>query len=474
MQLFKNLGITGEQLIFLDNDVNISFDKLMTEEVYFTILNRNIYLASKLKSIILERKENGQSSIMCDHLKDCYLESGLVVPPFTIFKNIFKMPVFSKFIKEDGQFLLDFDYSCLSAVPFKNDSDIFNHLSKVLESRVNSKKTTKVICTLSGGADSAVLLSLLAAIKPTKDIVCLSCKMPGHKREILKAESIAKVFNTKFVVFEPNLVNPKDTIDKYVDDYGNLVFDPVVPILSSMLKEQKYFNNSKIDDHVYLVEGQGADTVMFGLPHALTLAVHSIGLSFIFRGLSIILPRPSEALRSWSRVFYRLIKAIHLLSEKTWQGSILHSLDLHNLRNTHYYNCYNEMITFYYDLTKDRQKALVFFFSQIISTREIQKYHLLGKKNVPVLPFMEQAFVERCLASRTSMFFSFPKRKIPIFNKTTEIFGKIFNSQKTIPFVVSYSEAIMEKDESNKAINNDYSFRNYCLKELMKKNKLEN
>ena len=229
-------------------------------------------------------------------------------------------------------------------------------------------------------------------------------------------------------------------------------------------------NRNKI---ICLVEGQGADTVLFGLPHALTLAVYRIGLSPLFRVLSRVLPEPSDVLRGRSRIFYRIIKSFHLLSAKTWQESILHSLDLHQLKGTTYYLCYLEMIDHYFMLTKDRQKALVLFFSQVISTRELQKYHMLGENVIPILPFMDQEFVARCLVSRTVMFFRFPYRKIPIFKKAKALYGDIFKSRKTFPFVVQYGKNKSYEEECHSKIQDDSSFRKYCLNVLSKIN-LEN
>lgn len=466
--MFEKVNITGKNLVLLDDSVAARLSKLVSREVYFTVIGDDICLASSLEKIILLREESGNSVSICDVLARSYLLSGLVIPPFTIYKDIYRMPVYSQFTESNGSFKLKFDASFLDADPFYNEADIFENLRKIIKADLKKEEPSNIVCTLSGGADSAVLLSLLVADSPTEKIDALCCEMPGLKEEVDKAADIAKICDVNFVKYRPISINPATVIDDYAREYKNLVFDPVVPVISTMLLNYTKKNKLHENVRICLVEGQGADTILFGLPHAFTLAVYRLGLSPLFRILSRALPEPNDDIRGRSRTFYRIIKSIHLLSAKTWQESILHSLDLNQLKGTDYYSCYVEMIDHYFMVTKDRQKALVLFFLQVISTREMQKYQMLGKNIIPILPFLDQEFVARCLASRTDMFFRFPFRKIPIFRKVKILYGDIFKSRKTFPFVVEYGKNKISDELGLPEIQDDFSFRKYCLNVLSK------
>ena len=461
--MLDHLKFSGKSLINLDENVNSRLEKLIISEVFFTCINNNIYLSSTLKGVVQFRKKQGEVNIICEQLAECYLDSGLIIPPFTIFKAIYKMPAFSKFVRSDNSFDLDFDTSFLDATPFLDEDDVFDHLKKILSRDLEKEKLDKIVCTLSGGADSAVLLSLLISAVSHDKIDTLCCKMPGLDGEHQKAEKIAAHCKVKFTTYSPEAVNPKGMIKRYVENYQNLIFDPVVPVISEMM--EKYREGTQ-GQAICLVEGQGADTVLYGLPHAFTLAVYQLGFSPIFRLLSNIFPSPTDRMRRKSRFFYRVMKSVALLSERTWQDSVFHALDIHSLRGTHYYECYLKMLDFYFSSTNDRQKALVLFFLQIISTRETQKYQLLGPDVTAILPFMDKEFVGRCIVTRTNMFFRFPNRKIPIFNRVKSVYGDLFRSRKTFPFVVNYSVKQSDGSESNLDINNDISFREYCLEQM--------
>lgn len=461
--MLDHLKFSGKSLINLDENVNSRLEKLIISEVFFTCINNNIYLSSTLNGVVQFRKKQGEVNIICEQLAECYLDSGLVIPPFTIFNGIYKMPAFSKFVGTENSFVLDFDSAFLEASPFLNEDDVFDHLKQILRKDLGKEKLDKVVCTLSGGADSAVLLSLLISEVYLDRIDALCCKMPGLEEEHQKAKKIATHCKVKFTTYSPEAVNPQGIITRYVENYQNLVFDPVVPVITEMMEE---YREGTQGQGIFLVEGQGADTVLYGLPHAFTLAVYQLGFSPIFRLLSNIFPSPTDRMRRKSRFFYRVMKSVALLSERTWQDSVLHALDIHGLRGTHYYECYLKMLDFYFSLTNDRQKALVLFFLQIISTRETQKYQLLGPDVTPILPFMDKEFVSRCIVTRTNMFFRFPNRKIPIFNRVKSVYGDLFRSRKTFPFVVNYSVKQSDGSESNLDINNDISFREYCLEQM--------
>jgi asparagine synthetase B (glutamine-hydrolysing) len=472
MRISENLKIRANHLVFLDNEAREGLNALLVREVYFTQIDDSLYLASSLIKILKLRREQNQLVEICDDLSHCYMHSGLIIPPFTIYSDIYKMPVFSKFINSNGVFQLEFDVSYLNAKPFVDDESIFASLSEILAKNLAAQSNDRVVCTLSGGADSAVLISLLTSVFPAESIDALCCEMPNLNAELVKARRISKVLDVNFISYCPTGIDPKPLIDRYARDYGNLLFDPVVPVISSMLEDYRNRHTSSENEHVSLFEGQGADTVMFGLPHATTLAIYSWRLNKLFLILSKMLPESSSTLRNRSRFLYRVVKSVHLLSEKTWQRSVLKSLDVDMLKDTPYYRCYEGMLNEYFRQTKDHQKSLVLFFLQIISTRELQKYQLLGPNIKALLPFMDQSFVSRCLSSKTSLFFSFPYRKKPIFNLALKVYGKIFKSRKTYPFIVKYPQNKQLDARSQNDVDDNFIFRARSLAsiaELVKK-----
>ena len=463
------INYRDKDLIFLDESMHLEGDNILSCELYFFVNKESIILSNSLKKIITAYRSSGAEVLLSDVLSSCYLASGLVVPPFTIYEGIYRMPVFSCFTKSNGVVEQGFDRSILDVTSFESEQEVFECLGGVIRAALHREAPVKTLCTLSGGADSAVLLSLLKSEARPEEIDTLCCEMPGLLGEVRKAEDIARICGVNFLRFRPTSVDPALSIENYTRTYRNLVFDPVVPVITEMLQDYRQNNTSHINDKICLIEGQGADTVMFGLPHALTLALYREELSPIFRGLSTLIPEANDQVRMRSRTLYRALKTIHLLSAESWQESILYSLDLHILKGTNFYKIYLKMINQYFIITQDRQKALILFFLQVVAVREMQKYQMLEEEITPILPFLDKEFVAKCLSSKTTMFFRFPSRKIPIFRRAKKYFGSIFKSKKTVPFIVEYKEEEILSGPVVSEINDDVSFRKYCL-EALKKN----
>ena len=489
MNILELLEIRATELKFLDS---IKSDKVVSshinsmtqnkggdilefsdfiEEHFFTIDNSTLVFGRSIPQIIDYRNKCGLESVVNQQHIQSYMDAGVILPPFTVYSNIFRVPIFSTLRHQDGLFLLWCSPSFLNKPhPFVKTHELSDELAESLLRSDLIKQDNELICTISGGADSSALLSVLCKVVDPKKVIALCCRMPGYDGEIERARKVAESCGVRFIVYEPDSVLDERIVRNYIETHGDLVYDPVVPVIASMFNDYQN-NQTSGEGELIIVEGQGADTVLTGLPHDLVISLYLPIFSPFFRLLRSILPPPSENLRRRCRFCYRLNKTIQMLGESNWRHALLRSLDFERKNYPHLYDMMDNFLVNYINQTGDRHKAIMLFFFNILQVREMQKYRVMNSKIRPMLPFLDLNFIKRCYVTPTSFFFQLGRRKIPIIKYVRKQFPGLFKSSSTTPFAVEYeltgSESIRNED------GNTYNkLKNYSISVLKKNKKL--
>jgi hypothetical protein len=455
-EVFKMVGKAVAKVSYLAPDGRLELDGISalaaevgvpsTEKIqfndflrshFFFVEDHEMVISRSLPALLTLRLERGLVNEFNGECLSAYHDAGLVLPPFTIFSDLFQVPALSELIQADAGYTLNyFGLWTKDAIPFSSADDLFVELRQAVVRGVPPGEDSQIICTVSGGADSAVLLSIVCEAVESSRISGLTCRMPGYEAEIDRAKKIGSRCGIEIQVYPADDIRPEEIVDQYVQSHANLVFDPVVPVITAMLR--KCIGNHPPSARVLVVEGQGADTVLIGLPHNAVLAYYRRQCWPIFWFGSLLLPRPSEWLQLNYRSGYRIVKVVRILAERNWRHAFLRSLEFDRTAYPNLYSLLDQMLQTMYKASGDRHKTIMLFFLYILQAREAQKYHLLPQGVDILLPFMDLVFMQRCFVTPTTFFFRGTKRKIPINEKVRNLFPGLFSSEQTTPFAVRY------------------------------------
>jgi len=391
---------------------------------------------------------------------EAYLSAGFIVAPYTIFRNVFTIPSYSLINLSDSQLTMD------NYFPGCNDEDsnkgfysikefeVF--LKNLIEERLISVECPdNAICTLSGGADSALLLHFLRDCVNADAITTLTCTMTGLMGEAEKARRISEFYNVPNKQYTFDSKRALELIRNYVTIWSSPVSDSIYPVYTSMiasLNDDEKFRERKN----LIIDGQGADSVLIGLPHNALMNLYKPYLSPVFKVLSQFVPSLKDKNTSVRRFVYRAGKSLHSLSSSSWYDCLLHALEYPISTKSEYLDHIRNQLEVYNGHYHSIQKAVChFFLFRIIPAREMQKYQSMPANFDVFLPFLESRFIERCFNTRDEFFISATKRKKPIFalqRRLQPVYGR---SRRTMPFHVEYGLGY-QKEEIDVEVYRDY------------------
>lgn len=391
---------------------------------------------------------------------EAYLSAGFIVAPYTIFKNVFTIPSYSLINLSDSQLTMDNYFpGCNegdSNRGFYSIEDFEVFLKNLIKERLRSAEDPdNVICTLSGGADSALLLHFLRDCVNADSITSLTCTMTGLIGEAEKARRISEFYNVPNKQYTFNSERASELIRDYVTIWSNPVSDSIYPVYTSMiasLNDDEKFRERKN----FILDGQGADSVLIGLPHNALMNLYKPYLSLVFKVLSQFVPSLKDKNTSVRRFVYRIGKSLRSLSCSSWYDCLLHALEHPISAKSAYLDHIRNQLEVYNEHYHSIQKAVChFFLFRIIPAREMQKYQSMPANFEVFLPFLESRFIERCFNTRDEFFISATKRKKPVFallRRLQPVYGK---SRRTMPFHVEYRLG-NEKEELDVELYRDY------------------
>jgi len=431
----------------------------LSDKIYIYFKHGDIYFSKKIKSFI-DINLPHERILLNDDALAAYLGAGFIAPPFTLFENIYIIPSYSLISINDSLLTIKNyypdDYDSLKYTGFADIKDFESFLQEIIieELGVIDEKIN-IICTLSGGADSSLILKILSNIVPKDKITSITCVMTGLESEAKKAEDISRLLRITNRQYKYTKNDSGKILTEFISKYNTPVYDPICPIYTSMIESL----NDDIDFSEktnIIVEGQCADSVLLGLPHNFLLQLYNPQFSILSRSINSLVPVVKNKNRFYKRLIYRFKKIVSSLGQSTWIDCLLKSLDLNVLSMSPYIKHLRKQLSEYYQHYGSIHKAIAHFFMfRIIQVREMQKYAVLPHNYKVVIPFADTRFVCRAFKTKESFFIERGKRKKPIFDLVEKYFPNFYSKQKTTPFYVEYKVS-NRQIELNKKLKEDH------------------
>ena len=422
------------------------------EYIYFYLNSKNHIVFSKnIESVFSYALSEATDISMNKNLINAYVDTGFILPPFTIYNGVYILPQYTKiFFNDNNQLIIEYYLPRDNKDKrFKDINDFHASIQSVIDDITHlDNENVNIICTLSGGADSALILKYLSE-NNFHNLFSYTCNMPSAQNEGRKAKEISNLLGITNISFEYNDKDTRRQVDKFIKKIKLPLSDPIVPVFTSMFQElnnkQEFTGKKNI-----IIEGQSADTIFLGLPHNILINIYRSYFSLFFRFITRLIPNVKNKDSSFQRFFYRLAKLIDALGEKTWEQAFLKSLEHDKKSYEDYYQFLSEVLKNSVTLSDDRHHAVLLFFLHINQTREFQKYKLLPSNYFLVTPYLNANLISRSLNTPTEFFTHGLKKKEPIFTLIKRYFGKIIKDNQTLPFYVSYKFSPHDAESKNK------------------------
>lgn len=411
-------------------------------KIYYLENSKDVYFTDNLKNI----------SKICqleidEEVEFYYKNTGLIIPPFTIYKNIYRISPYTMFRIENNRIIIKDIFP--KSGKNKLDEERFEQI--IERSLYKLKNTSKNIITLSGGADSSLLTAI--SYKNNINAKTITCLMDGLEQEYNKAKKISDQFNYFNIKYIPDNKKLNSIVQYYISNSFEPVFDSIYPVMTNMLENMEYVN---------ILDGQGADSILMGLPHNRLVGVYKNYMKF-FRPLGRVFEK--FAINKGSklgRYVFRIQKALSSLAHTDVYECLLSSLNFPIIKDSNYYMFVYKKLTEINEHYKDIHKMVSYFFTfKIISIREMQKYESLisNKKNV-ILPFLEDAMINYIFSLDTSELIDKYNIKKPIYDLIDKYLPGIIKRNQTSPFFVKY------KHNHDYKYDNVFNGKKYCIRDV--------
>ncbi len=399
----------------------------LKKKIFFKLHKKKIFFASSYDLLPKDKKIQISKEAL-----NFYESTGLVIPPNTIFKNIYLVPTGFKYsIKEKDFYLVD-----------KLQVDDFNAIEK-LNSIIKKKyKFENASLLMSGGADSSLLLTLLYKNNPRRVIESYIFKSGKINSDLLRARKICKLFNSDLIELDSTKSNKKEVKDfliKQTKILNGPIYEPLLFTFNEIIKNIK--NNNVIFD------GQGADTILGGLGHHQLISIYKNKFVRLCSMLSLfnIFSYLLNKFIIKKRIIYRIHKLINSLKEKSMEECLISSLYSSDTKfKINSFSSLNLEILKLYSTKYDHISSVSLLFLSIISIRELQKYSL-DMNFEYCLPFLEKEFIHYCLSLPPYCKCKGNQRKIQIIDFLNGHLPVYFSSSQQLPFVPNSSHVLGSK-----------------------------
>ena len=422
------------------------------KKIFFKLHKENIYLADSHDKLPVK----GNYEI-CSEAINFYQSTGLIIPPNTVFKEIYSVPVGFKFCEKKQDFILE------KKINYQGE-EIINFLGKLIGESYNYKNVNLLF---SGGADSSLLLYLMRKYQPKQKIKSIFFNSGNLKYDLKRAKKLSILLDSELKEVLPREEDPK-VVKKFLIEktykFKELIYEPILFSIDSIFKE--------IPNGGVVFDGQGADTVLGGLPHHFLIKLYSIKLIRLFSKLGIItlFIKLFKPLRNKTRLFYRIHKLLLSLNEKKISSCLVNSLisTEKTFKKDDIYYLHEEILNVFLN-EYDECSSVSLFFLSILSSRELQKYKL-NKKLVYCLPYLEPEFIHYCLSLSNDLKCKLTRRKIPIIDYLNKNLPFKYYSNQQLPFEPHSSHVL--SDAGNKSFDpliKSKNMRDISIRALYKK-----
>lgn len=217
------LNVDGNFLIILFDKksrcVSICRDLIGLYHAYYSESNGSIYLASSIKDVLISRKTQGTT--LSDYGLELYLTFQYIPQPYTMFKDVFQVPVTGVLQYGNDTKIKKFDVSSFQLIRNHNSpiaNSVLNILTSSMKRQLESK--TRVGAFLSGGMDTSTNIGILTETVGVKPVVFTAGFAQAQYDESPYAKIMAKKYNLEhhIITIESNMFDEISTISSLYDN----------------------------------------------------------------------------------------------------------------------------------------------------------------------------------------------------------------------------------------------------------------
>ena len=420
----------------------------LINKIYFKLFKGKIYVSNQYENLPRDKKISISRNAL-----NFYNSAGVIIPPNTIFKDIYLVPPGFKYS------LTKRDFYLVSKLKV-NTYDSIEKLFSIINSQYSFENSNLL---MSGGADSSLLLLLLKKHNCDSRINSFIFKSGEINNDLKRARKLCEFLNSNLVEIDPKEVESKEVENFIINQTKKLkepIYEPLLYTFSSILEEIK---DSKI-----IFDGQGADTLL-GLGHHFLgeLYVNKFIRFFSRIGLLKIFQNFVNKFKYKNRIFYRLFKLTRSLNENSLAECLISSLfSINQIFKINNFTKINIDIFNIYLKNYDELSTISLFFLSIISVRELQKYKLDSRYKY-CLPFLEKDYIRYCLSLPKRYKCMGNKRKIQIINYLNNHLPFSYLSSQQLPFVPDSSHVLNNvRDKFNDPLINSKNIRRISIQTL--------
>ncbi|SUB83913.1 Asparagine synthase (glutamine-hydrolyzing) [Pragia fontium] len=404
------------------------FNESLTTRLYLCYFNNDIIISENVSELV----DKIDAEIDRD-AAEFYIRYGFIFPPFTLYKNIFLMSAYTGFS-------LSKPLETSTILPEKPlpAEESRNYSANVQDDLITSleKNSGKYNVLFSAGVDSSVLLGM--AIQLDKAENAINCFMSSMPEESHKAKKMCELKEIPI-----QTISVRHDLENQANEFLNITSEPISDKIALVIPT--IINDLNLDKSLFILDGQGADSLFSGLPHdKLYNLYHKKLVRLIARPFSILPIWENKKTRA-GRLLYRITKVLKCLSSTSDEELLAHSLVEESDKKI---SSNNKILQQFYSEINILKKELkdfhlvirYIFMFRILPAREMQKYILSQQQGYQFkLPFLETDFIKRhfYISSHQSIIDNI--YKYPMTKLAKHYWPGFFKDSKTSPFQVDFN-----------------------------------
>ncbi|MFQ2807157.1 asparagine synthase-related protein [Aeromonas caviae] len=405
----------------INNDVLTLCTSSINDRLFLASDSDCIYITDNLRCIL----DKIESAVINQRAVDFYQEFGFLLPPYTQYENIFLVTPFKKFSVSCNSVNFDSVYPKFpSAVELKSALDGFFN-------KITNKNLDILV---SGGIDSSALLGYLYEKGSINQ--AYMCKMSSLSSESERANRlcISKGVNFNLIDLDKDL---SAVALKFLNETGELISDSISIVMIELFQQISKNNNGK---DIFLVDGQGADSLLNGLP--LNKVFHLWGKLDKLRPLLSLfakIPIYKDKSSSFKRKLYRFSKALKCLSQTEFHNAIVIALSEVDENKSDVVHLVKRLVEINQHYNDWHFSLRHFYLFDVLPAREMQKYLFAKNFNIKIIaPFLDAELINCVFGAKNETNIVNGVFKHPITEIAMNYWPGEFESSATSPFQVNY------------------------------------
>ncbi|MDH5905128.1 asparagine synthase-related protein [Vibrio splendidus] len=420
-QNLDDLSVGTVSIVFELDSIVINTTSLQ-DRLFIAVEDDVLFISDKLRFI--SDSMQGNLNVSNESLQ-FYRKFGFILPPFTQYEDIYLLTPYRAFTVKSNK------------ITFENEHPEFEptiNLPDVLSTYFCHTKD-KCDILVSGGIDSSALLGFLSEKKSIHQ--AYMCNMSSFSEESVKAQSMCNKAKVEFNLIDLD-IDMTQHATRFIKETGELISDPVSIVMMNMLE---IIGGSSVS-FTRLVDGQGADSLLGGLPLNKVLAVRKrLG---VFRGGFSFLRHikvKENRVGFFNRKIYRLTKGIKAIFQPDFSMSIISAItEDDKIKLESDLNLKNRLQEIYEHFNSWEKTLKFFYLFDVLPAREMQKY-LYSKENEIdiVAPFLHEDVINKLFNMTDDQLIRDGLFKYPITIMAKNYWPGYFKDSSTSPFQVDYT-----------------------------------